>query len=142
MFARTITTLTIAAAALASTTANAQTSIVAWGDDTFQQVSGIVTPNNGFFDIAAGFFTGVAIRNSGAAEAWGVTGCGAHSGIGGVYLQVEAGGESNYALDASGTITAWSAGSCTPLAMPGGPYFEFDVAPTGVSGWCWTAATR
>ena len=83
-------------------------SIVAWGDDTYGEVSNVPS-GTGFTAIAAGLYTGYALKSDGSIVAWGFDTYGEVSDVpSGTDFTAIAGGQSNgFALKTDGSIVAW-----------------------------------
>ncbi len=98
--------LIVASAALAGQARAAQ--IVAWGGDTFGEVSNVPSGTD-FTAIAAGVATGYALKSDGSIVAWGDDTYGEVSNVpsGTGFTAIAAGLYTGYALKSDGSIVAW-----------------------------------
>ncbi|MHC5140308.1 MAG: RCC1 domain-containing protein, partial [Planctomycetota bacterium] len=83
-------------------------SLLIWGDDNYDQVSGF-PGGSGFEAVAAGYYHSVVIKSDFSLEDWGDNYYGQLDGTpaGTNFIAVAAGGEHSLALTSGGSLAAW-----------------------------------
>ena len=125
--------LSLGLAFLLAAGASAQDELVAWGFDSFGQVSG--TPAGTFSSVAGGGFHSVAIRTDGTLVSWG------HNGVGqvtntptGTFSAVAAGDFHSLALRMDGTLAAWGRNNFGSVSGPL-PELSSPSLPAALTTW-------